>query len=58
MSVPIPILNMAQLPRSSVALKETSMEQTPFEDPVLARMWATVNQMVRIMVDGFARTAR
>ena len=28
------------------------MEQTPFEDPVLARMWATVKQMVRTIVDG------
>lgn len=27
------------------------MEQTPFEDPVLARMWATVKQIVRTIVE-------
>lgn len=27
------------------------MEQTPFEDPALARLWATVNQIVRTIVD-------
>jgi hypothetical protein len=27
------------------------MEQTPFQDPVLARMWATIKQIVRVIVD-------
>ena len=51
MSAPKTILNTAQLPCFPLRMKETALEQTPFEDPVLARMWATVDQIVRIMVD-------
>jgi hypothetical protein len=53
-STHLSILNPAQLPSLFLRRKETLMELTPFEDPVLARMWATVKQMVRTIVDGMS----